>query len=193
MVTLFITLLFSGFPDFLLVQNPPAVPSLGVCYLFCRIFRARFIIDWHNYAYSILALSVGKDHKLVKISKWFEFYFGRKSDGNLCVTKAMKDDLLNLHSIEAVTFYDRPPDIFKAVTNKDMHPLFTTLGFEYELFLKDCKNGETIFTKLTDDLKVVLKDDRPGLVISSTSWTEDEDFSILLTALQGSTNFLAFC
>lgn len=52
-----------------------------------------FIIDWHNYAYTILALSLGQQHKLVKISKWTEEYFGRKADANLCVTKAMKEDL----------------------------------------------------------------------------------------------------
>lgn len=40
------------------------------------------------------------------------------------------------------------------------------------------------FTELSESGKVQFKPDRPGLLVSSTSWTPDEDFSILLKALQ---------
>lgn len=45
------------------------------------------------------------------------------------------------------------------------------------------KNKEyVIFTTLSSN-GPIFRDDRPALVVSSTSWTADEDFSILLTAL----------
>lgn len=45
---------------------------------------------------------------------------------------------------------------------------------------------DTTSTLLTEDAQgsVRFKADRPRLVVSSTSWTEDEDFSILLDAVE---------
>ena len=41
-----------------------------------------------------------------------------------------------------------------------------------------------MFTKV-DAKETQLLLDRPALLVSSTSWTEDEDFGILLKALDG--------
>lgn len=91
-LSLFITLFITGCCDYVLCQNPPAIPTLPVCRFYCFITRAKLIIDWHNYAYSIMALST-RNRTLLKVSQWIERYFGRSSYGNLCVTYAMKDDL----------------------------------------------------------------------------------------------------
>ncbi|KAL0271304.1 UNVERIFIED_CONTAM: hypothetical protein PYX00_008439 [Menopon gallinae] len=183
-ITIFIALLISNHPDYVLVQNPPAVPVLGVCFIFCKVFKSKFVIDWHNYAYTILSLSLGEKHLLVRISKWFEFYFGRKSDANICVTKAMKKDLMENHGINAVVFYDRPPDFFKETTVEQKHLLFSKLGIEYDVFVNGCEKNETVFTRRLPDSTIVLREERPAFVVSSTSWTEDEDFSVLLSALE---------
>ena len=40
------------------------------------------------------------------------------------------------------------------------------------------------FSEVSKDGTVTMKLSRPGILVSSTSWTEDEDFSILLEALK---------
>jgi beta-1,4-mannosyltransferase len=37
------------------------------------ISRCKLVIDWHNFGYSILALSQGKNSHLVKIAYWYDF------------------------------------------------------------------------------------------------------------------------
>lgn len=71
----------------------------------------------------------------------------------------------------ATTLYDRPGPQFKKIT-----------PIEKLCLLKKMNLND--FTKLTDSGEVQLKSDRPGLLVSSTSWTQDEDFSILFKALQ---------
>lgn len=93
-ISLLLTLFVTGKCDYLLCQNPPAIPTLPVCRFYCLVTRTKFIIDWHNYAYSIMALSLPKDHFLLKLSWSIERWFGQSSDHNFCVTYAMKEDLL---------------------------------------------------------------------------------------------------
>lgn len=86
--------------NFLLCQNPPGIPTLFVCYIYSVIMRSKFIIDWHNYTYTILSINSSPNSLIVRIAKWTESYFGRKSYRNLCVTRAMQEDLLMHWNIE---------------------------------------------------------------------------------------------
>ncbi|PSN54085.1 hypothetical protein C0J52_03079 [Blattella germanica] len=83
----------------------------------------------------------------------------------------------------ATTLYDRPPETFKTISVSESHKLFATLAKEYPMFGSNKDSAKTLFTEIKDG-EVVWRDDRPGLLVSSTSWTEDEDFSTLLSALQ---------
>lgn len=79
--------------DVVLVQNPPAIPSLVISWIYCKLVGAQLIIDWHNYAHTIMALSVGKRSPLVSLTKKIEKTIGRKADYNFCVSEVMKKDL----------------------------------------------------------------------------------------------------
>ena len=171
-------------PSHILVQNPPSIPTLAVVWLLRCLKGSSLIIDWHNYAYSILSMNLkSKQHPLVKFAQWYEGFFGRLSDKNICVTKAMKRDLESRWGIEAEVLYDRPSDRYKPISNEDKHKLFCKLSEAYP-FEANQTESETKFTELDPNGSVVLKNDRPAILFSSTSWTEDEDFSILLNALR---------
>ena len=175
-------------PQVILLQNPPSIPSMAIAWFVSRIRSCKFVIDWHNYGYSIMSLTLGERHKLVKIAKWYEHYFGRKADGNICVTNAMKEDLAQNWKIDANTHYDRPPVKFKRTNLEEQHELFVKLSDTYDVFKARSKKTETdiertCFTVKQQNGRIYALPCRPALLVSSTSWTEDEDFSILLNAL----------
>ncbi|KAG7210657.1 hypothetical protein KM043_012165 [Ampulex compressa] len=181
-VTLLWILIYKRISSYLILQNPPTVPTIPVCWFYCILTDTKFMIDWHNYGYSLLALSLKKEHVLVKLAKFIESFFGSMADKNFCVTRAMKEDLLEKWGIEAHVLYDRPADNFHSILLEEKHEFLLKLAQKYDEFKGEIEDA-TIFTEKSSD-GVRLLPHRPGFIVSSTSWTEDEDFSILLNALQ---------
>lgn len=190
-LTLLIALISIKKPKFILCQNPPAIPTLVVTYLYCLFARSKMIIDWHNYTHTILAINSAPGNPIVKLAKAIESRFGRKASENLCVTKAMQDDLLYNWNICATVLYDRPPLEFRPTTLTEKHELFMRLSNTIREFMADSFNDYkdsgvqevTAFTVKHLDGEVKFKPNRPALLISSTSWTPDEDFGVLVAAL----------
>ncbi|KAJ4767721.1 Chitobiosyldiphosphodolichol beta-mannosyltransferase [Rhynchospora pubera] len=172
-------------PDVFIVQNPPSVPTLAAVKLASCVRRSKFIIDWHNFGYTLLALSLSRNHIIVRCYFWFEKYFGQMSDGSLCVTKAMQHELAQNWGIKATVLYDQPPEFFRPASLQEKHDLFCRLADEIcnPKGIKDCISVESSspFTYSSGD-NILLKSNRPALIVSSTSWTPDEDFGILLEA-----------
>lgn len=56
---------------------------------------------------------------------------------------------------------------------------------EFNVNNNNSDNDACILTEKLSNGKIKLKENRPGFIVSSTSWTEDEDFSILFDALNG--------
>ncbi|XP_014472570.1 PREDICTED: chitobiosyldiphosphodolichol beta-mannosyltransferase-like [Dinoponera quadriceps] len=169
-------------PHSLIMQNPPAIPTMPVTWFYCVLMEVQFVIDWHNYAHSIMALSLGKDHALVRLAKFIEMTFGRRAGLNFCVSNAMRLDLLNRWGIKAGHLLDRPGEQFRSISLAEKHEFLLKLAEKYDVF-KGPRKDSSIFTECSSN-GVHLSPKRPGFIVSSTSWTEDEDFSILLNALQ---------
>ncbi|XP_049874252.1 chitobiosyldiphosphodolichol beta-mannosyltransferase [Pectinophora gossypiella] len=191
-ITLMSMLYKTGKCEYLLCQNPPAIPTLPVCRLFCFLTRTKFIIDWHNYAYTIMGLTLSPKNPILLLAKYIEKVFGRTSDHNFCVTYAMKEDLSKNWNITAKVLYDRAPREFRPISLDEKHKWFVKISQQYFVF--GCKGrdqlnlptSEITRTTFTHKLQGLIHEraDRPGLIFSSTSWSRDEDFGILMDALQ---------
>ena len=61
-----------------------------VCRLAALRHRARLVFDWHNFAYTLMAIGMGRGHPVVRLAEKYERHWGRSSDASLCVTRAMQ-------------------------------------------------------------------------------------------------------
>ncbi|KAF1984430.1 glycosyltransferase family 33 protein [Aulographum hederae CBS 113979] len=148
----------------MLVQNPPSIPTLAVAQLVCFFRNTRLVIDWHNFGYSILALKLGPSHPLVRVSQLYETFFSRMATAHFAVTNAMSAVLNEMSGITARPLHDRPPAHFQPLSKMDRSAFLDKLP-ETAQYAEDIKQR------------------RWRLIVSSTSWTADEDFSLLLDAL----------
>lgn len=192
-------LLSTPIPHVIILQNPPSIPTLPLLYLYARLFGSRLIVDWHNYGFSILKLSLGPNHMLVRIYTQIEVFFGRLADAGFCVSAAMKTDLIDSFKITYPLFvlYDKPPSLFKPLTLNQKHEFFLKIKEILPAFKSESEDRcdrshtpeeqtDTQFTMTSENPphRVIARPNRPAIVLSSTSWTEDEDFDLLLDALQ---------
>jgi beta-1,4-mannosyltransferase len=161
-------------PDLILVQNPPALPSLAVVWLAARLRGARWMIDWHNLASSMVALELGAGHRATRLMERSEIVLGRRADGHLSVSAALRDTLARRWGIgPAQVVYDRASFV---VADRD-----DAAERERDAFLR----------RLLGELGLAAvpgsgasgAGDRPVVVVSPTSWTLDEDHPLLLAAL----------
>ncbi|KAJ5567824.1 hypothetical protein N7535_007130 [Penicillium sp. DV-2018c] len=151
----------------LLVQNPPSIPTLALASIVCFLRQTKLIIDWHNFGYSILALKLGQSHPLVKLSIWYEKVCCKSASAHLCVTNAMTTVLKKDFNLEApiLPLHDRPASQFQPILDPNARIAFLSKLPE------------------TKDAFLSLKPRSLRVLVSSTSWTSDEDFSVLIDAL----------
>jgi beta-1,4-mannosyltransferase len=133
----------------------------------CFFRNTELVIDWHNFGYSILALKLGSSHPLVKISALYENIFSRIASQHFTVTEAMSRVLKNSYGVTARTLHDRPAAIFRPISTQERTKFLSRLP-ETAQYAQDLSSSSKSPWKL---------------IVSPTSWTADEDFSVLLDAL----------
>ena len=149
--------------DAVLVQNPPAVPTLFAGWLSARLRRCRFIIDWHNFGYTMLTPRLEPEHWVVRLAKRWERGLGRKADANLCVSRAMQRVLrADFGVADPVVLYDRPREILQTVPIRARSALAQIVLARAGLTLPN----------------------DAALVVCPTSWGADEDMELLFDGLQ---------
>ena len=95
-------------PDTILVQNPPAFPTLLAGWIASRVVRAQLVLDWHNYGYSMLALRLGGGHPMTRIAAHYEVFAARRASHHFCVSEAMRQDIERAFGLKARVLYDLP-------------------------------------------------------------------------------------
>ena len=158
---LFLLLMRIPKPNVILVQNPPAFPTLSVGWLVSRLRGSRFVIDWHNLSHTIAAVKVGEHHRAVKAVARSERRWARRAAAHLTVSKALAEWLRRHYGVEAAVVYDRPGAAFMRSPAADAGALWDRLARELKL-----------------------PQARLPLVACPTSWSPDEDFDLLLEALE---------
>lgn len=123
-------------------------------------------MDWHNFGYSILALKLGSDHPMVQISKQYEKVFAKAAHANFTVTDAMAKVLRTdfVPSAPILTLHDRPANLYQPLTEAQRMSFLTR------------------YPTLAEHFNSIVEQ-KTRLIVSSTSWTADEDFGVLLEAL----------
>ncbi|GJD08845.1 UDP-glycosyltransferase TURAN [Galdieria sulphuraria] len=153
----------------ILVQNPPSVPTLAVAWFASRfIHRAAFVIDWHNFGYTMMQISHAPNI-LVSLAKAYERYFGQLATANFCVCAAAQNFLQKYWNITSVLLYDCPTERFRNST-RDIN----------RLHLKQLYISTLEKLQLSCDRTEPSESNFPLVAISSTSWTPDENMHLLL-------------
>jgi beta-1,4-mannosyltransferase len=155
------TLMRAPKADVILVQNPPAVPTLAVAWLVARVRGSRVVIDWHNLSHTVAAIRLGESHRAVKAIARSERRWARRADGHLAVSKALASWLSGHYGIKASVVYDRPGAGFGRTVPSAAAAMWTKLAQAASLGAE-----------------------RVPLVVCPTSWTPDEDFDLLLEGLE---------
>ncbi len=117
-------------PSHYLLQTPPCVPTFAACLVAAALRRARLVVDWHNFAYSLMALTT-RSRPLLALAERYERALGRRAHAHLCVTRAMADELATpgWGVAAAKVLHDRPARMFRGRGSvEDAHELLARLA-----------------------------------------------------------------
>jgi beta-1,4-mannosyltransferase len=147
--------------ELVLIQNPPEFPTLAVTRFALKGRGVRFVMDWHNLGYSLLQRRVGRWHPAVRLARWVEQRDAKRLDGSLCVSRGLASYIENRFGVKgARVLYDRPASAFVPMDRS-----------ERERF------------RLAFFGRLGIVGTAAGFIICPSSWTEDEDFDVVIDAV----------
>ena len=150
-----------GRPALVLTQNPQAFPTMAAARLALRATGVRFVIDWHNLGFAILRQRIGRRNPAVRLLRWYERRCARRADANICVSRGMAAWIQTRFTVARPTvLHDRPASVFAPIERTERE------RFKQALFGR-------LGVRLTGN----------ALIVCPTSWTEDEDFDLVVDAV----------
>ncbi|KAJ7151592.1 mannosyltransferase [Mycena filopes] len=185
--------------------NPPSIPTLAIVWLVGRIRGSKVIIDWHNLGYSILAMRFERTFGQTA----YAHLFVTEAMRNFLVEEwDLQGIKVVLHDRPPRRFHKSTPQgyttyialkLAKSISSdpslRGFLPAYDT-PYSTAFTATNASSSDanlkrdtppppaSVIDPIYSEVKApFLREDRPALLVSSTSWTEDEDFSILLSAL----------
>jgi len=146
-------------PNVIVVQTPPAIPTVLVAWCVARMRGSRLVLDWHNLGWTMLAARLTGTHPLVRVARQVERLSAKMADMHLAVSVALAQHLRTTCGLTPVrVLRDRPADVFHAR-----------------------RHDETMRARVRQ-LAGLPASARPAIVISPTSWTRDEATDLVFAA-----------
>ena len=149
--------------DVAIVQNPPALPAVALALLAARARGARVIVDWHSRTAAMVGLKLGRNHAAVRFVNRIEGRLARRASGHFAASHAMRADLRERFGIDAAVLHDRPRRYAK--------PL-------------NVEQRVAILRRVLSTRGVPSLPDDAFVMVSPTSFSADEDMTMLLDAIQ---------
>lgn len=93
--------------------------------------------------------------------------------------------MLFFYFYRASVLYDKPTNQFHIPTIEEKHNILMKMytKYSYKQF-QGKSNTSSRFTSIDEKNNIVYEQDRPAILVSSTSWSEDENFALLFDALK---------
>lgn len=176
-------------PKRMVVQNPPCVPTFLACGVVCWMRGIELVIDWHNLAFTLFGMKYGSETRVAKMCERHERKQGKMwASKHMCVTDAMREFLETEWGMTNVSVVrDRAAEQFRiaartrAEANNPMW-FWKQTRVQEELEKSRVARSGDVLDRYVRGHHENLHRNKPRIVVSSTSWTPDENFGILLDA-----------
>ena len=176
-------------PREVLVQSPPCVPTFAACGAACAMRGAELVIDWHNLAYTLFGLKYGETSFMTRMCRWYERRLGKAfGKKHMCVTDAMRTFLETEWKLKNVTVVkDRAAEYFRVAAREaanagSLLDFWTAPHIVAELTASPVARRGDVLDRVLQGEHENSWHNKPRFIISSTSWTPDENFGVLLDA-----------